>query len=291
MSKKFIIISALLCILCVGCQSAEDAAQSVCDEYNISHSVNNTVVDNSELSDSYNKLLLATIDTVKLNVLSVSEGECNCEVTYADLDSLVEQTISDSAFIQDYYKLNETQSSETASKDLICDYLTVAIGNANVKKIDTQIVIPTMSDEEVAIALRKQADEQNKGMNRTMIILFIIALIYTILPDPVPGPVDDAAVDGALGIAILVLKIVAEQKASKFVKDHKDEYIRAIGSKISNESVKQVYDSEIKKASDAWEVREKQKSENLAAQVSQAKTKYAADSTHAETTQNSMDVF
>lgn len=124
-----------------------------------------------------------------------------------------------------------------------------------------------------------------------MIILFIIALIYTILPDPVPGPVDDAAVDGALGIAILVLKIVAEQKASKFVKDHKDEYIRAIGSKISNESVKQVYDSEIKKASDAWEVREKQKSENLAAQVSQAKTKYAADSTHAETTQNSMDVF
>lgn len=152
-------------------------------------------------------------------------------------------------------------------------------------------VIPTMSDEEVAIALRKQADEQNKGMNRTMIILFIIALIYTILPDPVPGPVDDAAVDGVLGIAILVLKIVAEQKASKFVKDHKDEYIRAIGSKISNESVKQVYDSEIKKASDAWEVREKQKSENLAAQVSQAKTKYAADSTHAETTQNSMDVF
>lgn len=47
----------------------------------------------------------------------------------------------------------------------------------------------------------------------------------------------------------------------------------------------------ITQQSDAWEVREKQKSENLAAQVSQAKTKYAADSTHAETTQNSMDVF
>lgn len=151
--------------------------------------------------------------------------------------------------------------------------------------------VTTMSDEEVAIALRKQANEQNKNMNRAMIILFVIALLYTILPDLVPGPVDDAAVDGTLGIAILVLKIVAEQKASKFVRDHKDEYIRAIGSKISNESVKQVYDSEIKKASDAWEVREKQKSENLAAQVSQAKTKYAADSTHAETTQNSMDVF
>lgn len=43
--------------------------------------------------------------------------------------------------------------------------------------------------------------------------------------------------------------------------------------------------------SDAWEVREKQKSDNLTAQVSQAKTKCAADSTHAETTQNSMDVF
>lgn len=151
--------------------------------------------------------------------------------------------------------------------------------------------VATMSDEEVAIALRKQANEQNKNMNRTMVILFVIALLYTILPDPVPGPVDDAAVDGTLGIAILVLKIVAEQKASKFVKDHKDEYIRAIGSKISNESVKRVYDSEIKKASDAWEVREKQKSANLTAQVNQAKTRCTTASTHTESTQNSMDVF
>lgn len=94
-----------------------------------------------------------------------------------------------------------------------------------------------------------------------------------------------------LGIAILVLKVVAEQKASKFVRDYKDEYIRAIGSKISNESVKQVYDSEIKKASDAWEVRECQKSANLTAQVNQAKTRCTTASTHTESTQNSMDVF
>ena len=60
--------------------------------------------------------------------------------------------------------------------------------------------VATMSDEEVAIALRKQANEQNKNMNRAMVILFVIALLYTILPDPVPGPVDDAAVDGTLGI-------------------------------------------------------------------------------------------
>lgn len=96
-----------------------------------------------------------------VNVLSVSEGECNCEVTYADLDSLVEQTISDSAFIQDYYKLNETQSSETASKDLICDYLTVAIGNANVKKIDTQIVISDggiQSDKPIVNAIGDDVD-------------------------------------------------------------------------------------------------------------------------------------
>lgn len=151
--------------------------------------------------------------------------------------------------------------------------------------------VATMSDEEVAIALRKQANEQNKNMNRAMVILFVIALLYTILPDPVPGPVDDAAVDGTLGIAILVLKVVAEQKASKFVRDHKDEYIRAIGSKISNESVKQVYDSEIKKASDAWEVRECPKSANLTAQVNQAKTRCTTASTHTESTQNSMDVF
>lgn len=151
--------------------------------------------------------------------------------------------------------------------------------------------VATMSDEEVAIALRKQANEQNKNMNRAMVILFVIALLYTILPDPVPGPVDDAAVDGTLGIAILVLKVVAEQKASKFVRDHKDEYIRAIGSKISNESVKQVYDSEIKEASDAWEVRECQKSANLTAQVNQAKTRCTTASTHTESTQNSMDVF
>lgn len=151
--------------------------------------------------------------------------------------------------------------------------------------------VATMSDEEVAIALRKQANEQNKNMNRAMVILFVIALLYTILPDPVPGPVDDAAVDGTLGIAILVLKVVAEQKASKFVRDHKDEYIRAIGSKISNESVKQVYDSEIKKASDAWEVMECQKSANLTAQVNQAKTRCTTASTHTESTQNSMDVF
>lgn len=151
--------------------------------------------------------------------------------------------------------------------------------------------VATMSDEEVAIALRKQANEQNKNMNRAMVILFVIALLYTILPDPVPGPVDDAAVDGTLGIAILILKVVAEQKASKFVRDHKDEYIRAIGSKISNESVKQVYDSEIKKASDAWEVREYQKSANLTAQVNQAKTRCTTASTHTESTQNSMDVF
>lgn len=151
--------------------------------------------------------------------------------------------------------------------------------------------VATMSDEEVAIALRKQANEQNKNMNRAMVILFVIALLYTILPDPVPGPVDDAAVDGTLGIAILVLKVVAEQKASKFVRDHKDEYIRAIGSKISNESVKQVYDSEIKKASDAWEVRECKKSANLTAQVNQAKTRCTTASTHTESTQNSMDVF
>lgn len=151
--------------------------------------------------------------------------------------------------------------------------------------------VATMSDEEVAIALRKQANEQNKNMNRAMVILFVIALLYTILPDPVPGPVDDAVVDGTLGIAILVLKVVAEQKASKFVRDHKDEYIRAIGSKISNESVKQVYDSEIKKASDAWEVRECQKSANLTAQVNQAKTRCTTASTHTESTQNSMDVF
>ena len=64
-----------------------------------------------------------------------------------------------------------------------------------------------------------------------------------------------------------------------------------IGSKISNESVKQVYDSEIKKASDAWEVRECQKSANLTAQVNQAKTRCTTASTHTESTQNSMDVF
>ena len=43
--------------------------------------------------------------------------------------------------------------------------------------------VATMSDEEVAIALRKQANEQNKNMNRAMVILFVIALLYTILPD------------------------------------------------------------------------------------------------------------
>ena len=38
--------------------------------------------------------------------------------------------------------------------------------------------VATMSDEEVAIALRKQANEQNKNMNRAMVILFVIALYY-----------------------------------------------------------------------------------------------------------------
>lgn len=149
-----------------------------------------------------------------------------------------------------------------------------------------------VSDEDIAISLRKQAAEQNKGMNRTMIILFIIALLYTILPDLVPGPVDDAAVDGVLGVVILVLKIVAEQNASKFVREHKDEYIKAVGSKITNENVKKVYDTGVKKASDAWEVREIQKSANLTAQVNQAKTKCTTGNKNTESaTQSNMDVF
>lgn len=149
-----------------------------------------------------------------------------------------------------------------------------------------------VSDEDIAISLRKQAAEQNKGMNRTMIILFIIALLYTILPDLVPGPVDDAAVDGVLGVVILVLKIVAEQNASKFVREHKDEYIKAVGSKITNESVKKVYDTGVKKASDVWEVRETQKSANLTAQVNQAKTKCTVGAKNTESaTQSNMDVF
>ena len=45
------------------------------------------------------------------------------------------------------------------------------------------------------------------------------------------------------------------------------------------------------KASDAWEVRECQKSANLTAQVNQAKTRCTTASTHTESTQNSMDVF
>lgn len=146
MSRKFIVASVLLCILCTGCQNAKDEAQLICDTYNSTHSVNNSIVVDSESKDSYDTLLSETMDTVKLNVLSVSGSECTCEITYADLSSLVDRAISDNAFIQDYYRLREIQGSKKDSNDLICNYLIIAIRNAAAKKANTEI---TISDGEI----------------------------------------------------------------------------------------------------------------------------------------------
>lgn len=153
--------------------------------------------------------------------------------------------------------------------------------------------ITCMTDQEIAVMLRKEADKQNKKTNTATLVLFIVALLYTILPDLVPGPVDDVAVDSVSGIIIVVLQLIAQRRASQFIDEHKDEYIRAFGSKISNEKLKKIYDSEIERVGATWEARDAQKTEHLANQVNQAKDKIfnKATQTKVDSSQTHMDVF